>query len=76
MFSESCISRELQCGRVLFGAEKIQNLLRRKLQLISTPKYLEKLRLAAPNYAETTTIYEKVSDLEHICGIVAVFYAK
>ena len=36
--------------------KKIYNLLRRKLQL-STPKYLEKLRLTTPNYAKTTTYY-------------------
>ena len=47
-------------------AEKIYNLLRRKLQL-STSKYLEKLRLTTPNHAETTTIYEKVRGLEHFC---------
>ena len=37
----------------------------KNLQL-STPKYLEKLRLTVPNYAETTTIYEKVRGLENV----------
>ena len=35
--------------------KKIYNLLRRKLQL------------STPNYDETTTIYEKVRGLEHVC---------
>ena len=35
--------------------EKIYNLLRRKLQL------------STPNYDKTTTIYEKVRGLEHVC---------
>ena len=46
--------------------KKIYILLRRKLQL-STPKYLEKLSLTTPNHAETTTIYEKVCSLGHVC---------
>ena len=35
--------------------KKIYNLLRRKLQL------------STPNYDETTTIYEEVRGLEHVC---------
>ena len=55
----------------LLWRKKIYNLLRPKLQL-STPKYLEKLCITAPNYAETTTIYDKAHTLEYVCIQVVI----
>ena len=47
-------------------AEKKSQLTTPQLQFYM-PKYLERLRLTTPNYVETTTIYEKVRGLEHVC---------